>query len=64
VGQNRKAPVGQNRKAPVGQEEIMKTYICTSKKDGKVYICKAKDKAELLDLYDISDEYFDIKEKK
>ena len=41
----------------------MKTYICTSKSDGKVYVCNAEDKADLLDSYDISEDYFDIVEK-
>lgn len=41
----------------------MKTYICTSKTDHRVYECVAESKEDLLDRYDISEEYFDIVEK-
>jgi len=42
----------------------MKTYICTSKSDGRVYVCKAKNIEDLLEDYDISPKYFDIVESK
>ncbi len=41
----------------------MKTYICTSKADGEVYVCKAENKEDLLENYDISEEYFEIVEQ-
>ena len=41
----------------------MKTYICTSKIDGSVYTCQAENKEDLLENYDISEEYFEIVEQ-
>ena len=42
----------------------MKTYICINKADrSKVYECRAESKEDLLERYDISEEYFDIEEK-
>lgn len=40
----------------------MKTYRCTRKSDAKVFFCQAADHTELLERYDISEEYFDIEE--
>ncbi len=42
---------------------VVRTYVCTSKKDGSVYVCHADDLADLLESYDISEEYFDIVEQ-
>lgn len=41
----------------------MKTYICTSRQDGSVYTCQAENKEDLLENYDISEEYFEIVEQ-
>lgn len=41
----------------------MKTYICTSKANGSVMEYQAESKEDLLDTYDISEEFFDIVEK-
>ncbi len=41
----------------------MRTYICTNKLSGKVYVCHADNLEDLLENYDISEEYFDIVEK-
>ena len=42
---------------------VVRTYVCTSKQDGSVYVCHADDLADLLENYDISEEYFDIVEQ-
>ena len=41
----------------------MKTYICTSKQDGSTYVCQAENKEDLLENYDIAEEYFEIVEQ-
>ncbi len=41
----------------------MKTFICIRKSDRHKFVVKARDVKDLLDLYDISEEYFEITEE-
>ncbi len=40
----------------------MKTYVCIRRTDGVKYMVKCANKAELLEKYDIYEEFFDIRE--
>ena len=40
----------------------MKTYVCIRRTDGVKYTVKCANKTELLEKYDISEEFFDIRE--